>query len=397
VWILVVLIVAAAAFVGVQLGRGVPSPAVHATAPVSIRVPGAPPAIPWPAKGEAAVALAGAETLGSSGGSAPIPIASLTKIMTALVVLRDHPLGPADPGPTVAITPADVAAYQAAVAAQESVVQVAAGETINERQMLDALLVGSADNMATVLANWDAGTEPAFVAKMNAAAAAMGMGATHYADASGLNSASVSNAGDQLAAEQAAMASPTFAAIVRQPEVTLPVAGRIFNFNRLVGTDGIVGIKTGNTTAAGGCWAFAADRTVGGQSVTVLGVVLGQMGPSDLDAGLNAGKALLDAAGAALVPVTVVPAGQPAATVTAPWLTGNVPASTGGAVSLVGWAGMNAQAQFRARSLGTSFPAGTVVGSLGVHVANQAHVVAVKADKALAGPSLRWRLTRLSG
>src|SRR5262249_53301987 len=158
-----------------------------------------------------------------------------------------------------------------AVTGQESAVKVAPGEMINERQMLDALLVGSADNMATVLANWDAGSEPAFVAKMNAAAAALGMGATHYADASGLNAASVSNAGDQLAASQAAMAMPTFAAIVRQPQVTVPVAGRIFNFNHLVGKDGIVGIKTGNTTAAGGCWAFAADRTVGGQPVTVVG------------------------------------------------------------------------------------------------------------------------------
>src|SRR5437016_1789085 len=135
-------------------------------------------------------------------------------VLLALIVLRAHPLGPADPGPPVAITPADVAAYNAAIAGKESAVKVTAGEMITERQMLDALLVGSADNISPVLANWDAGGEPAFVAKMNAAAAALGMSATHYVDLDGLNAATVTNATDQPPLAQAAMTNPTFAATV---------------------------------------------------------------------------------------------------------------------------------------------------------------------------------------
>lgn len=390
--VLVVFVLAAGAFVVFQLTRGVPSPVVHSSVPVSLRAPGSPPALPWPAKGEAVVGLAGQGALGSSGGNAPVPIASVTKVMTALVVLHDHPLGPADPGPPVAITPADVAAYGAAVAGKESAVKVAPGEAITERQILDALLVGSADNMSSVLANWDAGGEPAFVAKMNASAASLGMPATHYVDLNGLNAASVSNATDQLALAQVAMANPTFAAIVRQPEVTLPVAGRVFNFNRLAGKDGIIGVKTGNTNAAGSNWVFAADRVVANQHVTVLGVVLSQPGPSAPQPALDAGKALLDAAGAALTPVTVVPAGQPAASVTAPWLSGAVQASTGAPVGFLGWPGMQVQTGFAPQHVGTSFPAGTVVGYLTVRANGQVQRVPVRATSGLPGPSLQWRV-----
>src|SRR5437588_5549894 len=124
VLVLVVVVLAAGAFVGFQLTRSVPSPAVHSAVPVGLRVPGAPPALPWPAKGEAVVGLVGQGALGSSGGNAPVPIASVTKVMTALIVLRDHPLGPTDPGPPVALTPAEGAAYNAAVAGNETAVKV---------------------------------------------------------------------------------------------------------------------------------------------------------------------------------------------------------------------------------------------------------------------------------
>ncbi|HEX6476492.1 MAG TPA: hypothetical protein VF005_04400 [Acidimicrobiales bacterium] len=391
-WSLVAVVLAAGAFVGFQLTRGVPSPTVRSAVPASIRVPGTPPALPWPAKGEAVVGLMGQGVLGSSGGNAPVPIASVTKVMSALVILRDHPIGPADPGPPVAITPADVDQYNAAVAGKESAVKVVAGEMITERQMLDALLVGSADNISSVLATWDAGSEPALLAKMNSAAAALGMGATHYVDLNGLNAGTVSTAGDQLTVAQAAMANPTFAAIVRQPEVTLPVAGRVFNFNRLAGRDGVIGVKTGNTMAAGSCLMFAADRVVAGQHVTVLGVVLGQPGPAAPQPALDSGKTLLDAAGTSLASVTVVPAGQPAATVSAAWVSGSVQASTSTPVSILGWPGMQVQTQFQPRQVGSSFPAGTVVGTLTVRAAGQAHQVPVKATSSLPGPSLQWRV-----
>jgi D-alanyl-D-alanine carboxypeptidase (penicillin-binding protein 5/6) len=390
-----VVILAVVALVTLQLVRGVPSPTVHSTLATSVRAPGAPPALPWPTKGEAVVGLAGQGALGSTGGSAPVPIASLAKVMTALVILRDHPIGPADPGPAVTITPADVAQYKTAMAGEEASLKVVAGETITERQMLDALLVGSADNITSTLANWDVGGEPALVAKMNSAAAALGMNATHYADGSGLNAATVSNTEDQLTLAQAAMANPTFAAIVRQPGVTLPVAGRVANFNRLAGKDGVIGIKTGNTMAAGSNLMFAADRVVAGQHVTLFGVVLGQPGSSPPQPALDASMPLIDAAGAALTSVTVVPADRSAATVTAPWVDGAVPATTGAAVAFVGLPGMQAQVQFQPQHVGSSFPAGTVVGNLVVRANGQVHKVPVRATTSLPGPTVQWRLRQV--
>ena len=88
----------------------------------------------------------------------------------------------------------------------------------------------SANNLADVLAQWDAGSIPAFVAKMNAAATALGMTHTHYADASGLDPGTRGTAGDELLVTQAAMAIPTFAAVVAQPSVTLPVVGVLSNY-----------------------------------------------------------------------------------------------------------------------------------------------------------------------
>ena len=104
------------------------------------------------------------------------------------------------------------------------------------------------------------------------------------------------------------------------------------------------------------------------------------------------GKMLVDAAGAALTSVTVVPAGQPAARVTAAWVSGAVPASTGAPVTFLGWPGMQVQAQFQPSHVGSSFPAGTVVGNLTVRANGQVHEVPVRATSPLPGPSLQWRL-----
>jgi hypothetical protein len=77
---------------------------------------------------------------------------------------------------------AEAAAYPAELRSGESLVPVNAGERISERQALEALLLPSADNMAWILARWDAGRQARFVARMNATARALGMTATRYTD-----------------------------------------------------------------------------------------------------------------------------------------------------------------------------------------------------------------------
>jgi serine-type D-Ala-D-Ala carboxypeptidase (penicillin-binding protein 5/6) len=134
----------------------------------------------------------------------------------------------------------------------------AAGETITERQALEALLLPSADNMAWILARWDAGSQAAFAARMNAAARSLAMTGTSYTDPSGLDPCTTSTAADQVRLGIAAMQVPALAAITAESTAVVPVAGVVRNTNALLGQDGIVGLKTGSTQAAGGCLLVAA-------------------------------------------------------------------------------------------------------------------------------------------
>ena len=70
-------------------------------------------------------------------------------------------------------------------------------------------------------------------------------------------------------------------------------------------------------------------------------------------------------------------------------------ATTGAAVAFVGWPGMQAQVQFQPQHVGSSFPAGTVVGDLVVRANGQVHKVPVRATTSLPGPTVQWRLRQV--
>jgi D-alanyl-D-alanine carboxypeptidase (penicillin-binding protein 5/6) len=278
-------------------------------------VVGSPPNLPWPAQGEAALYVEGIGSLGAAGGNTPVPIASMAKVMTAYLVLLHHPLGTNQAGFTLTVTPGDVTTTTADQGLDESIIPLVAGEKLSERQALEALLLPSADNLAIDLAAADAGSVSAFVIDMNNTARALDMTHTEYTDPSGYTPTTVSTPEDQVLLARVALKVPALAQIVALPEVTLPVAGTVSNYNALVGHNGVIGIKTGSTSQAGGCLLFAAKEDLGGQSVTVLGAVLGQdIGSPDSDlisAALNASSILLSATALALQPKTVITAGTP--------------------------------------------------------------------------------------
>jgi D-alanyl-D-alanine carboxypeptidase (penicillin-binding protein 5/6) len=373
---------------GVQLLRAVPAARVVPRAGLDVATAGTAPALPWPSVGEAAAAVQGVGAIGSSGPSTPLPIASLAKVMTALVVLEDHPLTGSEPGPAVTVTAADAATYRREAAASDSVAAVYPGEVLTERQLLEALLVPSADNVARLLAVWDAGTEAAFVARMNALARRFGMRHTHYADASGLSAATVSTPEDQLVLERAALANPVIKAIVAMPQVSLPGDGVLYNYNYLVGHDGIFGTKTGSSLPAGGCVMMAASGP-DGHAVEV--VVLGEQGPAPLIAALDAGRRLVDAIRRAVRPLHVLDRGAVVATVAVPW-SAAVPAVAGDGVRVLGWSGLRTTVRLEPRRIDLPLPAGAVVGTAVVTVGDQRAVVPVRLGHPLAPPTLPWRL-----
>src|SRR5262249_48535140 len=252
-------------------------------------------AVAWPADGESAADISGVGLVPGPGATRPVPIASVAKVMTAYVILRDHPLAAGASGPLITVRPQEAAAYASQARNGDSLVPVAAGETINERHALEALLLPSADNVAWILARWDAGSEAAFVARMNTTARQLGMTATTYTDPSGLAASTTSTAADQVRLGMAAMHGPALAAIAAMPTAVVPVAGVVRTTNTWLGQDRIAGLKTGSTQAAGGCVVIAAWRQAGARKILIVAATFGQPGTAEtiLPNALQAGHRLL--------------------------------------------------------------------------------------------------------
>jgi D-alanyl-D-alanine carboxypeptidase (penicillin-binding protein 5/6) len=327
----------------------------------------------------------------ASGPEQAAPVASLTKLMTAYVVLHDHPLVPGQPGPTLTVSQDDVDDYDNATVDDDSNAAVTVNEQISEADVMGGLLVHSADNYADLLATWDAGTMPAFVAKMNAAASRLGMDHSHFADASGVSTGSESTASDLLKVAALDMADPTFAAFVKMSSVTLPVAGTISTYTPLLGVQGVIGVKSGFTTAAGGGDVLAVMRTVHGQSVLVLSAVTGQTGPVVLaQAGLHA-LALVDAVAPLIGSTRVLAGNQVVAHVGATGTSGT--ATTSSSATLLTWPGVHAtRVLVPARHVAVRARRGTQVGTVIVSLGTQRVAVPVRLTRDIPPPSLLQRL-----
>jgi D-alanyl-D-alanine carboxypeptidase (penicillin-binding protein 5/6) len=289
------LAVGVALIVGLQLplmGR-----VARASATIRTRESAISPSLPiqWPSVGSAALLI---PSIGvrESWHNQVVPIASLTKMMTAYVTLQHLPLAIGQTGPCVSVTTADVATYEMFESEGESVAYVTEGESLCEIDLLNGLLVHSASNYAVMLADLVAGSPSNFIALMNEAATSLGLTQTHYADVSGFDPDSVSTALQQGELAEVLMASPLVRTIVDQTSVTLPVAGTVQSFTPDVGIDNVIGVKSGRTAAAGGCDVMAMTFQQGSTTQTLYAVVLGQQGGDLLGPAGEAALALADSA-----------------------------------------------------------------------------------------------------
>ncbi|MFD6025641.1 D-alanyl-D-alanine carboxypeptidase [Streptomyces griseoluteus] len=381
----------------VQAMRALPQPTLALTAKDSYTFQGGKPDIPWPADGQAALDVQGIGSFGSSGSGKPVPIASVAKVMTAYLILRDHPLKSGAEGPKISI---DKAAQDQSKAGQESTVDVTQGDKITQREALEGVLIASANNVARLLARWDAGSEKAFVAKMNAAAKGLGMSGTTYTDPSGLTNSTVSTAADQVRLAKAAMQQPVFREVAAMMSYTDYKGTYHSNWNQLVGHNNVVGIKTGTTTSALGNLVFAAKQDVGGETRMVIGAVLrqppGGRENTILSAALDHSDALIRAAQGALRSETVLKKGTVVGYVD-DGLGGRTPVEVTEDVKAAGWAGLKVRLSFTSGTIPHTAKAGTEVGSLTVGDGSSAGAVkvpvALRAN--LAEPGLGAKLTRI--
>jgi D-alanyl-D-alanine carboxypeptidase (penicillin-binding protein 5/6) len=376
----------------------VPSLAATRVLAGSVTIPGSPPSVAWPNHGQAAAEAQGIGGLGSFGPETPQPIASLAKVMTAYVVLHDHPLSPGQPGFNLTISAADVADYQSRLAQAQSVMPVAEGEQLSELQLLEGLLVASANNVGPILAKHDAGSEAAFVTKMNNTARGLGMTRTTYTDASGFNSTTVSTATDQLRLADRAMAVPVFAQVVAMSSVDLPVTGTVNNFNRAVGKNGFVGIKTGSDSSAGACFMFANRHEIAGHPITIVGVLLGlDRGESSTEAlitaSIQAANSLVESVVRAVGVHTVVPAGTTVETIRN--AQGHqVVATTTRPLTEVGWGGQTFHLGVTSVHLGQNLKDGQDVATVSLTGEPGART-SVTTTSSIPAVSWSWRLRHL--
>lgn len=350
--------------------------------------------LPWPGYGQAAIGAVGYGLLAQNGEEKPLPMASTNKILTALAVLQKHPLPAGQTGPTITLTEADVAIYTQNLAEGQSVIPVFAGEEISQYQALQALLLPSANNMADVLARWAYGSNEEYLKFANTYAKKLGLTNTTIADASGFSPLTRSTARDLTLLAEAAINEPIVAEIAAQTHADLPVAGRVFNVNALLGRDGIIGIKTGNTDEAGGCYVFAARRSIdGAHSVVIIGAI---MGAPNLERALVDSLPLLNASFAGFGPATLVHAGQVLGTISQP-KGPSIPVFADKDITALIWKDKATTSEITFKSLGAKVTAGQEVGSLNVRSANKQYQVPLRAKDATVDITPKWRLRHAAG
>jgi serine-type D-Ala-D-Ala carboxypeptidase (penicillin-binding protein 5/6) len=187
----------------------------------------------------------------------PLRIASLTKMMTALLTVESAP-----PSDRVLIT-------RAAVNSAGSKVGVLPlGRHVRVETMLYGLLLPSGNDAAIALAQHVAGSVRGFVARMNAEVAKLGMGCTRYSSPSGyVNEHNYSCAADLAVLAHEDLRQPRLARIVRTYTAQLPLpvkGGKVYLYNNnpllIYHYPGVTGLKTGFTDAAGRCLVATAER-----------------------------------------------------------------------------------------------------------------------------------------
>ncbi|MHA7304440.1 D-alanyl-D-alanine carboxypeptidase family protein [Arthrobacter sp. TMN-49] len=230
----------------------------------------------WPRAASSLTTLEDTTPAVSQPSAKARPTASTAKVITALTVLQKHPLEAGKDGDKVVLDAADVKLYDNYVANGGSYVPVYDGMTMSMHSMLEAMLLPSANNIADTLAVWAFGSMDAYQEEATRYVKSLGMNTTTIgSDASGYDPATTSTPGDLALLARAAMKTPVIAEVVAKKSADIPSYGPVQNTNWLLGSNGVIGLKTGTSPQAGGVFMFAANVSIKGQKTLVVGAVMG--------------------------------------------------------------------------------------------------------------------------
>jgi D-alanyl-D-alanine carboxypeptidase (penicillin-binding protein 5/6) len=358
-----------------------PTVTAHALQPAS--APAATPA--WPKAGSAAVSVGGISSTVASAGDADA-IASITKIVTALVVLDQMPLAVGEQGPEFRFGYWDSAAYWDYRARGESALDVPVDGVLTEYQLLEGMLVGSANNYADRLASNLYGSDAVFSSAAMSWLDAHGVDGVTIVEPTGMDPANSATPEALITLAKKAMAHPVIAEIVAKKSVELPGAGVVKSTNALLADDGVVGLKTGTLDTYN--LLSAKDVTIGDTTVRMYASVLGQ--PS-AKARVAASRALYADLEEELQLTPSVAAGTVTGSVETVWGE-DIPIVAGDDASVVLWNGGTGQASAE-YALDDHRDKGDVVGSLTVKGPLDTVTVDLRLAEDVEGPSIWWRLT----
>lgn len=396
---IVVALVAAAAggFVNYALTSALPQPTVTTHEPTVVPAP--PAAIALPQDGASALAVTGGEQYfgpdaaalwPAVGGDDARPIASISKLITALVVLDAKPLAASESGPTLTFDKADHALYDKYYVLNATIAAMPTGSTMTQHDALEMMLVISASNYAEAVADWAFGSQPAFVGAAKRWLAANGLAHTKLVEPTGIDPRNTSTPSDMLALAGLAMANPVIAEIVGMPRLDVPgFTGS--NTNTLLGVDGIRGLKTGTLEETGANLLYSSSLDVGIDApLEVTGVVLGGLSRDSIDREV---RALLGSISAGFHDVRVGERGDELGTVTTAWGT-EARLVLASDATVFTWSDTPIQATMSDITV-TTGREGEVVGSVTWTAGDSTDTVDIVLDADLEQPDDWWRYTHV--
>lgn len=310
------------------------------------------------------------------GGDTARPIASMAKVITALVVLNEKPL-PNDEA--FVVSSRDVERYSREVVRGGSRLYVVEGEELTERQAIEAIMLVSANNIADSLARWVFDDFENYKTAAEQWLADNGLENTTIGkDASGFDASTTSTPSDMIKIGQLALQNEALREIVLQQSTNFPFVGEETNTNKLL-ADGYIGIKTGNSDQALSCLLFAREH---GDDV-IIGVMMGQPFDSTFDSARN----IWESVNQNFKEVTI-PANTIVGKYSLPW-GGEVEVVTAEEILTVTWADAQPEIALDPIDLDTNHKSSVGTITLNEHIAN------LRINNVLNGPSIWWRLTHL--
>ncbi len=374
------------------------SPATLSSTKPSFTQPGA-VVLTLPSVGEAAVSVTGAETyprtvgtngiLASSGGAGPLPIASISKLITALVVLEAKPLTGTEPGPTLTFSKADHDLYDQYYVLGASIEPMKTGSSLSEHDALALMLVASACNYADAVSTWAFGSRARYLSAVKSWLATHGLTNTTIVEPTGIDPRNVSTPADLIAVGKLAMMNPAVAAIVGSRGIAVPGVGPLSNNNISLGSEGINGIKTGTLDTAGSSLLFSATADVGlAKPITIVGVILGGESRESVD---RAAQLMVRSIRSGFHTVQLVGDGTVVGRYSTPWKDG-ARVVTGSRASVLTWSDAPITSKMTIKPVTTATD-GSTVGSLDFVVDGAPIAVPLVLDGSISGPDGWWRLT----